>query len=142
MLEMQVYNDSVLHKISYALDDKNIQAQLAANDEFHLKMIAPDGVQFRFLENNAWTIAKNNNIMSKIDAESVLLLTKVYDDQDRISKIEEEVAKILLDRASRDPKQVHATLMLVRDVYHGWMVDRTPGYLHEIDDALKKIEEK
>jgi len=138
--EMQVYNLQVLKKIDSALLNKDLQAQLVSNDEFHLKVIAPQGVLYRYLDNEAWTVAKNNNIMSKIDIESVSILTKIYEDQDRIGKVEDEVAGIIFDRASRDPKQVHLTLLLIRDIYHGWAVDRMPDLLSKIDKAVSKIE--
>ncbi|MGC1390084.1 MAG: hypothetical protein WA816_03530 [Bacteroidales bacterium] len=138
--EMQDYNLKVLAKIDSALTYKKIQKKLVSNDEFHLDVIAPDGIQYRYLENAAWTIAKNNNIMSKIDIESVSILSRVYGDQDRIDKVEEEVAKIIFDRASRDPKQIRKTLILIKDNYRGWVVDRVPGMFIEIDSALKKIE--
>jgi len=138
--EMQVYNLQVLKKIDSALLNKDLKAQLVSNDEFHLKVIAPQGVLYRYLDNEAWTVAKNNNIMSKIDIESVSILTKIYEDQDRIGKVEDEVAGIIFDRASRDPKQVHLTLLLIRDIYHGWAVDRMPDLLSKIDKAVSKIE--
>ena len=138
--EMQVYNLQVLKRIDSALLNKDLQAQLVSNDEFHLKVIAPQGVLYRYLDNEAWTVAKNNNIMSKIDIESVSILTKIYEDQDRIGKVEDEVAGIIFDRASRDPKQVHLTLLLIRDIYHGWAVDRMPDLLSKIDKAVSKIE--
>ena len=137
--EMQVYNLQVLKRIDSALLNKDLQAQLVSNDEFHLKVIAPQGVLYRYLDNEAWTVAKNNNIMSKIDIESVSILTKIYEDQDRIGKVEDEVAGIIFDRASRDPKQVHLTLLLIRDIYHGWAVDRMPDLLSKIDKAVSKI---
>lgn len=139
ILEMQEYNLKVLANIDTLLTNKNSQSSLVSNDEFHLKMIAPQGVLYRYLDNEAWTIAKNNNIMAKIDVQSASVLSKVYEDQDRIGKVEGEVAKIILDRESRDPLKVHATLILIRDVYHGWAVDRVPDLLLKIDSAINKI---
>ena len=138
--EMQQYNLQVLYKIDSALIDKTLQVQLVSNDEFHLKVIAPQGVLYRYLDKEAWTVAKNSNIMSKIDIESISLLTKLYEDQDRISKVEDEIARVIFDRSSRDPKQVHQTLILIRDIYHGWAVDRMPNLLSNIDITIRKIE--
>lgn len=137
---MQEYNLKVLCKIDSALTSRIIQGYLISNNEFHLNIIAPKGVLFRYMEDDAWTIAKNNNIMSKIDIESISILTKIYKDIERIMKLEDEVAKVIFDRTSRDPKQVHATLILIRDIYHGWAVDRVTGLIPRIDIALSKIE--
>jgi hypothetical protein len=138
--EMQDYNLQVLGKIDSILINKNLQKEVVSNNDIHIKLFAPQDILYRYLENVAWTIAKNNDIMSKLDIESISILTKVYEDQDRILKVEDEVAKVIFDRASRDPKQVRTTLVLIRDIYHGWAVDRVPRLFSEIDTALKKIE--
>jgi hypothetical protein len=138
--EMQDYNLNVLGKIDSILLNKNLQKEVVSNSDINIKLFAPEGVLYRYLENVAWTIAKNNDIMSKLDIESISILTKVYEDQDRILKVEDEVAKVIFDRASRDPRQVRTTLVLIRDIYHGWAVDRVAGLFSEIDDALRKIE--
>ena len=137
--EVQVYDTQVLKKIDAALSDPQLQNALVSNNEFHLDVIAPQGAQYRTLDNEAWTIAKNNNIMSKIDFESVSTLTKVYDDQAKMNKVDDELAKIIFDRSSRDPKQVKTTLILIRDVYHAWAMDRASGLLTQIETAIKKI---
>jgi hypothetical protein len=139
--EMRQYDLQVLARIDSALASTDLQHALVSNDEFHLNIIAPQGVLYRYLNNEAWTVAKsNNNILSKLDFETDALLTKVYEDQDRIMKVEDEVARVILDRASRDPKQTHTTLILIRDIYHGWAVDRIDGLLQQIEVAIKKIE--
>ncbi len=138
--EMNEYNLQILTKIDAALVNKKLQDELISNDEFHLKVIAPQGVLYRYLDNEAWTIAKNNNVMSKVDGETIAMLTKVYEDQGRMMKVEDEVAKVIFDRASRDPKQVHTTLILIRDIYHGWAVDRTGDLLQKIDNTIKKVD--
>jgi len=138
--EMNEYNLHVLGKIDSALVSRDLQKKLVSNDEFHLKQIAPLGVLYRYQENDAWTVAKNNDIMSKINIESISILSRVYEEQDRISKVEEEVARVLFNRSSRDPRQVHKTLILIRDIYHAWAVDRVPGLLSTIDAAIVKIE--
>jgi hypothetical protein len=117
-----------------------IQKKLVSMDEFHLEVIAPQGILYRFLEKDAWSFALNNNIASKIDIETLSILTRVYEYQDRIMKVEDEVAKIIFDRTSRDPKQTHKTLILIKDNYRGWAVDRIPGLLSQIDSAIVKIE--
>jgi hypothetical protein len=138
--EMQVYNLQVLRRIDSALTDRNFQKKIVSNGEFHITMIAPDGVLYRFLDNVAWTVAKNNDIMAKLDIESLSVLTNIYEDQDRIKKMEDEVGKVFVERSSRDSRQVRATLILIQDNYHAWAVDRIPGLLMQIDDAIKKIE--
>ncbi len=137
--EMKVYNLEVLRKIDSVLADKNLQNKLVSNSEFNLTLIAPQGVLYRYLDNTAWMMAKNNNVVSKLDVETVDMLTKVYENQSRMMKVEDEIAKVILDRVSRDPSQVQTTLILIRDIYHGWAVDRTDGLLNRIDSAIAKL---
>ncbi len=137
--EMKIYNIEVLRNIDSILAEKNLQKKLVSNSAFNLNLIAPQGVLYRYLNNTAWTMAKNNNVVSKLDIETVDMLTKVYEDQSRMQKVEDEIAKVVFDRASRDPNQVQTTLILIRDTYHGWAVDRTDGLLNRIDAAIAKL---
>lgn len=139
--EMNQYNLQVLNNIDSVIVNKKLQQQLVSDDAFKLKVIAPEGALYRYLNNEAWTIAKNNNIMSKVDIETLSILTKVYEDQSRVMKVEDEVAKVILSRDSRDPGKIHATLVILQDIYHAWSVDRNEGLLHRIDDAIKKVED-
>lgn len=139
ILEMQAYDSIVFNKIDSAIADRKIQKKLVSKDEFHLDVIAPQGILYRFLEKDAWSVAVNNNIASKIDIETVSILTRVYDYQERIMKVEDEVAKIIFDRDSRDPRQARKTLILIKDNYRAWAVDRIPGLLSQIDSAIVKI---
>ena len=138
--EMDEYNLKVLANIDSALKNEKLRNSLVSNAEFNLKIIAPQGVLYRFLDNEAWTIARNNNITSKIDVQTASALAKVYEDQDRIGKVESEVAKIIFDWESRDSTKVRTTLILIRDIYHGWAVDRVPSLLSQIDSAIEKVE--
>jgi hypothetical protein len=139
--ETQTYDKLVLKNIDSFLTDKNAAMTIVTGSEFHLSMIAPDGILYRYLNSDAWEVAKNNDIMSKLDLETLSVLVRVYEDQSRMEKVEDEVAKVIFDRSSRDPEQVRTTLVLIKDLYHGWAVDRIPGLLYEIDTVIKKLEE-
>jgi len=140
LVEMQEYNSLVLSKIDSALINRTLQKKLVTKDEFHLEVIAPNGVLFRYPLKEAWTIAINNNIMSKTDIGTISILSRVYENLDKISKVEDEVARIIFDRASRDPRKVRSTLILIKDSYRAWAVDRIPGLFIEIDSCVGKIE--
>jgi hypothetical protein len=139
--EMAVYNLNVLARIDSATSSPQLQSEILSHGDFHLKVFAPEGILYRYLDDVAWTIAKNNNIASKVDIETISEITKVYDDQEKMMRIEADIAKIIFDRASRDPMQLTITLKLIRDIYHGWSVDREPGLLADIDKAVKAIEQ-
>jgi hypothetical protein len=137
--EMNTYNLTVLRNIDSVLASDQLQKRLISDGDFHLNVIAPEGVLYRYLDNEAWIIAKNNDIISKIDLETATMLTRIYEDQERMTRVEEEVARIIFERSSRDPQQIKNTLKIIRDIYHGWAVDRVNGLLSRIDEALKKL---
>jgi hypothetical protein len=137
--EMNTYNLNVLRNIDSVLASDQLQKRLISDGDFHLNVIAPEGVLYRYLDNEAWIIAKNNDIISKIDLETATMLTRIYEDQERMTRVEEEVARIIFERSSRDPQQIKNTLKIIRDIYHGWAVDRVNGLLSRIDEALKKL---
>ncbi len=139
--EQYRYHMGVLNKIDSVLSDPEKQRQIVSNDEFHLHLIITDGVLYRYLDNVAWEVAKSHNIASRMDAKLTLLLTHIYDEQAHIMKVEDEIAKVLLDRESRKPENTHATLILMRDNFHGWAVDRSPGLIKEYQDAIDQLEQ-
>ena len=138
--ETRQYNAAVFGRIDSAIVRSDMQDQLVRDGEFHLEVIAPQGILYRYLDDVAWTIAKANNITSRADIETVTTLTRVYQDQAKMMKVEDEMAKVIFDRASRDPKQIGTTLRLIRDIYRGWAVDRADGVLLQIDQAISRLE--
>jgi len=140
-VEQYAYDQKVLKSIDSALADPKLQARIVTNDEFHLNYIAPAGVLYRYLDNVAWDVAKGHNILSKITFKQAALLTRIYDEQARIMKVEDEVAKVMFDPQARKTPNAHATLMLIKDNYHAWAVDRAPGLLKQYDEAIELLKE-
>lgn len=140
--EQLAYNLKVLKSIDSALADPERQKKIVNHDEFHLENIAPDGVLHLYLEDVAWVVAKNHNISSKISLNTVKKLTHIYQDQAKIMKIEDEIAKVIFSPESRKQQNAHQTLMLIRDNYKGWAVDRAPGLLQQYNEAIKLLDEK
>ncbi len=140
--EQYTYNQKVLRSIDSALTNPELQKKIVSNDEFHLNYIAPAGVLYRYLDNVAWDVAKSHNILSKIDFKEASLLTRIYDEQLRIMKVEDEVAKVMFNPESRKTQNVHATLMLIRDNYHAWAVDRAPGLIKQYEEAIGVLKEE
>jgi hypothetical protein len=136
------YDLKVVQNIEAALADENIQRQIVAKGEFHLTVIAPNGVLFRYLNNEAWNVAKSRDVLFKLDMDTAALLTGIYDDQTRVMRVEDEVAKILLSRESRRSENVRETLILIRDNYRGWTLDRAPGLLKRYETAIAQLERK
>ena len=91
------------------------------------------------LNDIAWQIAKQNNIFSKLDLRTYSLLTDIYDNQARIIKSEDEIGKLVLSFESREPGNAKATLVLMRDNYHAWAVDRVPGLLKNYKKAIDAL---
>jgi len=137
--EQFAYHQRVLKNIDSALTNPSFQARIVSGGEFNIKLIAPDGIQYRFLSDIAWQIAKQHDIASRIGLKEMATLTHIYQDQERIMKAEVEVADAFLDRASRDPVNTRVSLILMRDRYHGWAVDRVPGLLQQYQKAIDQL---
>jgi hypothetical protein len=137
--EQYAYDLKILKSIDLALTNPDIQKKIVSNDEFHLTYIVPDGVLYRYLNDVAWEIAKSHNISSKISFKTVSLLTRIYGEQARIMKVEDEVAKVFLSREAGKVENAHATLILIKNNYRGWAVDRAPGLLKQYDEAIELL---
>ena len=137
--EQYAYHQKVLRSIDTALASPEIQKKIVSNDEFHLQYIAPQGVLYRYLDDVAWEVAKSHNISSRVSLKTVSMLTYIYQDQARIMKSEDEIAKVFLSSESRKPENAHVTLILIRDNYKGWAVDRAPGLIKQYDEAIKVL---
>lgn len=129
----------VLHNIDSALHDEKFRKKFLDSGQIHLKVIAPDGVMREDLNDFAWQVAKQNNIFSKLDLRTYSMLTDIYDNQQRIIKSEDEIGKLLLSFESREPENAKATLILMRDNYHAWAVDRAPALLNKYKKAIDAL---
>ena len=138
--EQYAYQKMVLKNIDSALKSKEFQHRIINNDEFHLELLAPDGVSYRDLRTVAWEVAKGHDIISKADFKLVSKLTGIYLDQARIDKLEDKVADIFLRYESRRQENIHVSLVLMRDNYKGWAFDRAPGLIAQYDEAIKLME--
>jgi hypothetical protein len=133
------YHLQVLKNIDAALADPAIAHQFINNGELNLKIIAPEGVLCRDLNDVAWQVAKQNNIFAKLDLSAVNLLTTIYDNQQRIMSSESEISKVLEAWESRQPENLRTTLILVKENYLGWAVDRAPELLTKYQQAIDKL---
>jgi len=138
--EQYQYHLQVLKNIDSALANPGFQRQFINNGVLNLKLIAPDGVLFRDLDDIAWQVAKQTNIFSKIELNDYRLLTNIYEAQARITKAEEEIAKVILSTESRTAADNRITLILIRDNYSGWAVDRAPALLINYKEAISALE--
>jgi hypothetical protein len=137
--EQYRYHQQVIRTIDSALVNQELLARIVQNNEFNLKLIAPAGIQYRFLSDAAWDRAKQHNIAGKIGLNELAILSHIYQDQVRIMKTEEEVANVFLDWRSRDPANTRVALILMRDKFHGWAVDRVPGLLIQYQLAIDQL---
>ncbi|MEP6596373.1 MAG: hypothetical protein ABJA71_10530 [Ginsengibacter sp.] len=137
--EQYQYHLQVLKNIDSALANPAFQHQFINNGEIDLDIIAPHGVLYRDLNDVAWQVAKQDNIFSKINLSDYSLLTDIYDQQVRIVNSEQAIANVLLSRESRTAADNRITLILLRDNYHGWAVDRVPGLLMKYKKAIDAL---
>jgi len=133
------YQLMVLRNIDSALSYPSFAKQVLDSGYLYLKPIAPDGILKRDLSDVAWQIARQNNAFANLDLDTYRLLNDIYEQQMRITKIEEEAAKVLLSFESRKPENVRTTLILLHDNYHGWAADRAPGLIKSYQEAIDKL---
>lgn len=142
--EQYRYHLQVLQNIDSALANPVFGSKFISNGVLNMKTVMPDGVLYRDLNDVAWQVAKQDNIFAKVDLSVYSLLTEIYDNQERITKSEQEIANVLFTRESRTASDNRVTLLLLHDNYHGWAVDRVPGLLKNYSkaiDALRKYAE-
>lgn len=137
------YHVQVLKNINAALHDSALAKSFIKNGEIDstLRPIAPQGVLIRDLNDVAWQIAKQNNVFSKIDLNTYSLLTDIYDNQQRITNSELQIGQLLLSWESRKPENLRTTLILMRDNYRAWAVDRAPRLLALYKQAIDKLKD-
>jgi hypothetical protein len=133
------YHLQVLKNIDSALADPAMAEQFINNGVLNLKIIAPEGVLCRDLHEVAWEVAKQNNIFPTLDLSTYSLLTGIYGNQQRITKSEGEISKVLESWESRKPENLRTTLILIKENYLGWAVDRAPGLLRKYQEAIDKL---
>jgi hypothetical protein len=134
--EQYQYHLQVLRNIDSALHNIAFQNKFVSNGEFNLKLMAPQGVLYRVLGDAAWQSARQHDFSSRVSLNEMKLLTYIYKDQERIMNSEEKIASVFLDRSSRDIANIRVTLILMRDLYRGWAVDRVPGLLKQYQEAI------
>jgi len=135
------YHLQVLKNIDSALSNEAFAAKIVESGYFHLKYIAPEGVLRRDLNDVMWQIAKQKNIFSRIDLKDYSLLTEIYDHQQRITNSEDKIGSVLLSWESRKPENRRTTLILMRDNYRGWAVDRAPGLIGLYQKAIDVLKD-
>ncbi len=140
----QRYLTLVLHNIDSALAYEDYQAKLIAFEEgyFDVQVVAPKGIFNRgFIDDIAWAIAQENNIYSKVDFETISLLSEIYKQQAMINKGYDTVGEIMSSREARDSTKVKETLSMIKyNAYKGYSYDRMPGLLRSYNEALEKLE--
>jgi hypothetical protein len=135
------YHLRVIKNIDSALANPALAQRFIHNGEIdpHLQPLAPDGVMSQDLNDVAWQVAKQFNIFSKIDFGTYSLLTEIYYHQGLIVKAEEDIGRVILGWESRKPENLRLTLILMRDNYHAWAVDRAPQLLKLYQQAIDKL---
>jgi hypothetical protein len=133
------YHLKVMKRIDSALHNPAYAEQFINNGQVHINVIVDSGVLRHDLNDVGWQIAKQNNVFSKIDFGTYSLLNDIYDNQQRISKSEEEIGRLLLSWESRKPENLRTTLILMRDSYFAWEVERAPRLLNLYQKAIEKL---
>jgi len=88
-------------------------------------------------------LAKGRNIYSHLKYSNAFhCLTYIYNDQQKIIKVEDEIGKLILNPEFRKPENIHMMLLLIRDNFTAWATGRVPGLLTRYQSAIDKLAEQ
>jgi hypothetical protein len=133
------YHLKIMKRIDSAILTPHYAEKFINDGEIHLSVIIDSGVLKHDLNDVAWQAAKQNNVFTKIDFGTYSMLTDIYDNQQRISKSEDEIGKLLLDRESRKSENLRITLILMHDNFFAWEVERAPRLLEMYKKAIDAL---
>ena len=133
------YHLQIFKNIDSAKRDPVFAKKFLDNGELHFSVLAPEGALLKNLNDVAWQVAKQNNVVSKIDFVTYSLLTDIYDHQERVTKLEDGLGKVLLSFESRKQENLPVTLTLIHDTYYAWVVQRTPNLINLYQQAIDKL---
>jgi len=138
--EQYHYYLQVLKNIDSALRYPEYAKQFINNGELDLEgHIAPQGVISKDLNRVAWEVAKQKDVFSKLGFATYSLLTEIYNNQQRITNSEDKIGALLLSYESRKHENLRTTLILFRDNYIAWDVERAPGLIKWYQEAIDKL---
>jgi hypothetical protein len=133
------YHLKIMENIDSALHHPEYAQQFMNNGEIHLSVLVDSGVLRHDLDDVAWQIAKQNNVFTSLDLPTYTLLTDVYDNQQKVAKVEDEVGKVLLSMESRRPENLRTILILIHDNFYAWSVERGPRLIAMYKKAIDKL---
>ncbi len=133
------YHLQVLKNIDSALHDDSFLKKVFDSARIHLSFLAPVGVMRKDLNDAVWQVSKQKDIFSKISLETYGLLADIYNQQQRITKTEDEIGRLLLSFESREPENAKKTLILMHDNYIAWAVERAPALLNKYQKAIDAL---
>lgn len=136
------YHLHTLKLIDSALTHPAFASQIVVNNEFHIELIIEHGILYVTIEDVAWQLAKGRNIYSHLNIQTLSLLTYIYDDQQKIIKVEDEIGKVILNPEFRKPENIHMMLLLIRDNFTAWATGRVPELLTRYQSAIDKLAEQ
>lgn len=139
--EQYQYHVKIRRRLDSAIQNPSYGQQFLNGGEVHLSIIADSGVMRHDLDDVAWQIAKANNAVARLDLSTYSLLEDLYNNQQRITKTEDEVARVLLTPESRKPENLRTTLILISDNFFAWSVERGPKMLHLYDEAIERLKD-
>jgi hypothetical protein len=142
--EQYAYHRHVLKNIDSVLQHPKLANSFIDSGEVNLRktlhFLAPFGVRQHELNTVAWEVARQNNAFSGMDLSTYELLTDIYDSQQHITGSEEKIGNLLLSWESRKPGNFRTMLILLRDNYLAWAVDRAPALLVHYQEAINKLQ--
>ncbi|MBV9960840.1 MAG: hypothetical protein JO072_01220 [Parafilimonas sp.] len=137
--DQYAYHLQVFKLIDSAQSNPAFAKKFLDSGRIHLGVIMPKGAIRHDLKDVAWQLAKQNDVISKIDYDTYSLLASTYSNQEKMSNLEPSIEKILISYESRKPENLETTLTLIHDALYGWVVERTPELLEKYQQAINAL---
>ncbi len=137
--EQYNYHLQVFKLIDSAKANPDFAKKFLDSGKLHFSVIMPKGATLHDLKDEAWQLAKQNDVISKVDYNTYSLLAGTYSNQAKMLNLEPSLEKILISYDSRKTENLQTTLTLIHDALYGWVVQRTPFLLKDYQEAIDKL---
>ena len=126
------YHLQVFKLIDSAKANPAFAKKFLDSGKLHFSVIMPQGATLHDLKDEAWQLAKQNDVISKVDYDTYSLLAGTYSNQAKMLNLEPSLEKILISYDSRKTENLQTTLTLIHDALYGWVVQRTPCLIKKL----------
>jgi len=112
------YHKEVLKNFQSAIENDSINQSVKTKEGIDFRKIMPRGVVQSLINNTSWETLKNSSVVSNLEYESLLKLSKIYEIQNKgVQKTLDVIIEILSSREALRIESSDETLILLRNAF-------------------------